>query len=42
MTTSSRKPSWWKVLGALPAAVAVLVAANTLYMLLVVTGNITE
>ena len=42
MTTSSKKPRWWQVLGALPAAVAVLVAANALYMLLVALGNITD
>lgn len=51
MTTSSdpatragyrpRAP-WWQVLGSLPVAVAVLVAANALYILLVAVGNITD
>ena len=33
---------WWQVLGSLPVAVAVLVAANALYILLVAVGNITD
>jgi predicted small integral membrane protein len=51
MTTSSDpatradyrpKAPWWQVLGSLPFAVAVLVAANALYILLVAVGNITD
>lgn len=51
MTTSSNpatragyrpRAPWWQVLGSLPVAVAVLVAANALYILLVAVGNITD
>ncbi len=42
MAKSPKDPHWWQVLGGLPFAAAVLVAGNTLYMLLVAVGNITD
>lgn len=42
MTESSESTRWWQALGALPVAVAVLVACNALYILLVAIGNITD
>jgi predicted small integral membrane protein len=33
---------WWQVVGSLPIAVAVLVAVNALYILLVALGNVTD
>jgi len=42
MTESSAPTRWWQALGALPVAVAVLVACNALYILLVAIGNITD
>ena len=42
VNTSLDKPRWWHVLGSLPVAVAVLVAGNALYILLVAVGNITD
>ena len=42
MTVETEHRRWWHVLGSLPAAVAVLVACNALYVLLVALGNITD
>lgn len=42
MTTTVENRSWWRKLGALPFAVAVLVACNALYIFLVALGNITD
>jgi predicted small integral membrane protein len=42
VTTTPEKLRWWQVLGSLPVAVAVLVAGNALYILLVAVGNITD
>ena len=42
MNTTSEKPRWWQMLGSLPVAVAVMVAGNALYILLVAIGNITD
>ena len=42
MNTTPEKPSRWQVLGSPPVAVAVLVAGNALYILLVAVGNITD
>jgi predicted small integral membrane protein len=42
VTTTTGNRRWWHVLGSLPAAVAVLVACNTLYISLVAFGNITD
>ena len=42
MTVETEHRRWWHVLGSLPAAVAVLVACNALYVFLVALGNITD
>jgi predicted small integral membrane protein len=42
MAASLKDQHWWRVLGGLPFAAAVLVAGNALYMLLVAFGNITD
>lgn len=42
MAVDSEHRGWWHVVGSLPAAVAVLVACNALYIFLVALGNITD
>jgi predicted small integral membrane protein len=42
MTVETEHRRWWHVVGSLPAAVAVLVACNALYIFLVALGNITD
>ncbi len=42
MTVETEHRRWWHVVGSLPAAVAVLVACNALYVFLVALGNITD
>jgi len=42
MTVETEHRRWWHVLGSLPAAVAILVACNALYVFLVALGNITD
>jgi predicted small integral membrane protein len=42
VTTTIENRRWWHVVGSLPAAVAVLVFCNALYISLVAFGNITD